>query len=132
MDKYLEGVYVQSNYIQEKVTSPKGKEFIDYYSKHARKGAYLGSNIATGADAYFLMLDMISMRQKAKPHEVIAAPLSWKPLLLGITLITTAGDAQNQLSFGQIKRNFFGGATLKYVASIAVSRSDPVANVRAQ
>jgi branched-chain amino acid transport system substrate-binding protein len=132
VDKYLEGVYVQSNYIQEKVTSPKGREFIDFYSKHARKGAYLGSNIATGADAYFLMLDMISMRQKVKPHEVVAAPLSWKPLLLGITPTTTTADAQNSLSFGQIKRNFFGGATIRYVASIAVSRSDPVANVRAQ
>jgi len=130
--KSLEGVYVQSNYIQEKVTSAKGKEFIEYYSKHARKPAYLGSSIATGADAYFLMLDMISRQQKAKPHEVIAAPSSWKPSLLGITIITTTGDAQNHLSFGQIKRNFFGGATLKYVASIAVNRSDPIANVRAQ
>lgn len=130
--KSLEGVYVQSNYIQEKVTSAKGKEFIEYYSKHARKGAYLGSSIATGVDAYYLMLDMISRQQKAKPHEVIAAPSSWKPSLLGITLSTTAGDAQNHLSFGQIKRNFFGSATLKYVASIVVNRSDPVANVRAQ
>jgi len=130
--KSLEGVYVQSNYIQEKVTSAKGKEFIEYYSKHARKPAYLGSSIATGADAYFLMLDMISRQQNAKPHEVIAAPSSWKPSLLGITLITTTGDAQNHLSFGQIKRKFFGGATLKYVASIAVNRSDPIANVRAQ
>ena len=130
--KSLEGVYVHSNYIQEKVTSAKGKEFIEYYSKHARKPAYLGSSIATGADAYFLMLDMISRQQKAKPHEVIAAPSSWKPSLLGITIITTTGDAQNHLSFGQIKRNFFGGATLKYVASIAVNRSDPIANVRAQ
>jgi hypothetical protein len=78
------------------------------------------------------MLNMISMQQKAKSHEVIAAPSSWKPLLLGINLMTTTGDAQTQLSFGQIKRNFFGGATLKYVASIVISRSDPVANVRAQ
>jgi ABC-type branched-subunit amino acid transport system substrate-binding protein len=132
VDKSLEGVYVQSNYIEEKVTSAKGKEFIEYYSKHARKGSYLGSSIATGADAYFLMLDMISRQQKAKPHEVITAPSSWKPSLLGITLITTTGDAQNHLSFGLIKRNFLGGATLKYVASIAVNRSDPVANVRAQ
>ncbi len=131
VDKYLEGVYVQSNYIQEKVTSAKGKEFIEYYSKHARKGAYLGSNIATGVDAYYLMLNMISMQQKAKTHEVIVAPSSWKPLLLGINIMTTTGDAQTQLSFGQIKRKFFGGATLKYVASIVVSRSDPVANVRA-
>ena len=132
VDKSLEGVYVQSNYIQEKVTSAKGKEFIEYYSKHAQKGAYLGSSIATGVDAYYLMLDMISRQQKAEPHEVIAAPSSWKPSLLGITLITTTGDSQNHLSFGQIKRNFFGGATLKYVASITVNRSDPVANVRAQ
>jgi len=132
VDKSLEGVYVQSNYIQEKVTSAKGKEFIEYYSKHAQKGAYLGSSIATGVDAYYLMLDMISRQQKAEPHEVIAAPSSWKPSLLGITLSTTTGDSQNHLSFGQIKRNFFGGATLKYVASITVNRSDPVANVRAQ
>ena len=132
VDKSLEGVYVQSNYIQEKVTSAKGLEFIDYFSRHARKRAYLGSGIATGADAYFLMLDMISLRQKAKPHEVIAAPCSWKPSLLGITLVATTGDAQNHLWFGQVKRNFFGGATLKYVASIAVKRSDPIANVRAQ
>jgi branched-chain amino acid transport system substrate-binding protein len=132
VDKSLEGVYIQSNYIQEKVTSAKGKEFIEYYSKHARKRAYLGSSIATGADAYFLMLDMISRQQKANPHEVIAAPSSWKPSLLGITPITTTGDAQNHLWFGQIKRNFFGGATLKYVATIAVNRSDPIANVRAQ
>jgi branched-chain amino acid transport system substrate-binding protein len=132
VDKSLEGVYVQSNYIQEKVISAKGREFIEYYSKHARKPAYLGSSIATGADAYFLMLDMISMQQKAKPHEVIATPSSWKPSLLGITLITTTGDVKNNLYFGQIKRNFFGGATLKYVVSIVVNRSDPVANVRAQ
>jgi ABC-type branched-subunit amino acid transport system substrate-binding protein len=132
VDKSLEGVYVQSNYIEEKVTSAKGKEFIEYYSKHARKPAYLGSSIATGADAYFLMLDLVARQQKAKPHEVIAAPSAWKPSLLGINLIATSGDAQNHLFFGQIKRNFLGGATLKYVASIAVNRSDPVANVRTQ
>jgi ABC-type branched-subunit amino acid transport system substrate-binding protein len=131
-DKSMEGIFVQSNYFEEKVTSPRGKEFIEYYSKHARKGSYLGSNIATGADAYFLMLEMVSKQPKVDPHEVIAVSSSLKPSLLGITLVTNAGDAQNQLSFGQIKRNFFGGATLKYVASITVNRSDPITNVRTQ
>lgn len=128
----LEGVYVQTNYIEEKVSSSLGKEFVSYFSKHSPKRAYLGEKIATGAEAYFLMLHILSSQMAENPKEKTGVPLSWKPALLGMALNASDGHVKNSLFFGQIKRKIFGGATIKYVATISVPRSDPVTNVRAQ
>ena len=132
VDKSLEGLYIQSDFIEETVKSPSGKEFIEFFHKHAQKRTYLGSSTATGADSYFLMLDMVSRQQKAMPDETSSTDPSWRPLLLGITLSKPGGTVQKHLCFGRIKRDFLGDAVVKYVASVAFSGSDPVAHIRAQ
>ncbi len=132
VDKSFDGIYVQTNYLEETVKSALGKEFISYYYKHAPKRAYLGSNIATGAEAYFLVLDIISRRPGADQKEALTVSPLWKPSLLGITLDIAEGAVKNRLSFGQIKRNFFGSVTLRHVTTITVPRSDPVTHVGAQ
>jgi len=132
VEKSLEGVYIQTGFFEERVKSPLGKDFVSYFSRNAPKKAYLGSNIATGAESYFLMLNIISSRQKGAQKDMTPAASLWKPYLLDNTLNNPEGAVKNRLSFGQVKRHFFGGASLKYVATITVPRSDPVSNVRTQ
>ena len=133
VDKSMEGLYIQSDYIEEAVSSPQGKEFIEFYSKHAQKRSYLGSSIATGADAYFCMIDMISRQQRDKGHNSTGSSPALRSSLLGMTLTgTTTANEPIHLSFARVKKDFLGGATLKFVASVRVIRSDPVVHMRAQ
>jgi ABC-type branched-subunit amino acid transport system substrate-binding protein len=132
VDKSFEGLYIQSDFVEETVRSPRGKEFIAYYHKHTPRGAYLGSSTAAGADAYFLVMDMIARQQAGGSTEPQARGTSWKPFLLGMTLEAPGTEAKKHLLFGRIKKDFFARAALKYIASIAVDRSDTLADVRAQ
>lgn len=130
--KSLEGVRVQSSYMEEAVTSPRGKEFIEYFRKQKGSRVNLGSGAAAGAEAYFLTLDMAARSLSAKPAPTASAAASWKGSLLAITGATPKGSLQRALLFGRITKGFLGTARVQYESSVAVSRSDPVADVRAQ
>ncbi len=130
--KALEGVYIQTDFIEEAVRSSLGREFIEYYRRHTGRKIFLGSSVATGAEGYFLMLDMISEVQGAKVEDAVQKAASWKGSLLGFTGVTSKGAVYPQLAFGRIEKRFLGGTKVTFVAAITLNRSDPVADTGAQ
>ncbi|MCU0576712.1 MAG: ABC transporter substrate-binding protein [Desulfobacterota bacterium] len=130
--KAFEGVYIQTDFIAESVRSSRGMEFIEFYRRHAGHRHEPGSNIAMGADAYFLMLDMIAGSQKTTLTDAFKEAASWKGSLLHITGVTPHGALHQEVLFGRIEKRFWGGATVKHVASVKLNRSDPVADIGTQ
>lgn len=131
-DKKLNGVYIQTNFLEKSVTSPRGRDFIEYFRKHAGRKTYLGSGIATGADSLFLMLDMISVVQESNIGDALLKAASWKGSLLGLDGVTSIGAVYGHILFGRIEKKFLGGATVTFVAAVPLNLSDPVADIGAQ
>ncbi|HOS96476.1 MAG TPA: ABC transporter substrate-binding protein [Deltaproteobacteria bacterium] len=131
-DRRLDGVYVLTDFAGEAVTSTRGRDFVQFHRKNSGRTQYLGSALATGAEAYFFMLDLLSGAQKTSVEDAVKTAASWKGSLLGIAGSTPRGAIHPRLSFGRVETGFLRGAALRHAASITVDRSDPVADVVTQ
>ncbi len=131
-DRRLDGVYVLTDFTEESVSASRGRDFVQFHRRNSRRAHYLGSALATGAEAYFFMLDLLSGVQKTSVDDAVKAAASWKGSLLGIAGSTPQGAVCTRLSFGRVAMGFLGGAALENAASITVNPSDPVADVVTQ
>jgi ABC-type branched-subunit amino acid transport system substrate-binding protein len=131
-DRRLDGVYVLTEFTGESITASRGRDFVQFHRRSPERKQYLGSALATGAEAYFFMLDLLSGAQKTSVDDAVKAAASWKGSLLGISGSTPQGAGCTRLSFGRVEMGFLRGAALKHAASITVNRSDPVADVVTQ
>jgi len=131
-DNTMMGVYIQTDFIEEAVVSPLGREFLEYRRKHGKFKDPFSAAMAVGAEACFLTLDMISEARKSTMEGSLQAAASWEGPLLGMKGVTPKGAVYKRLLFGKIEKRFLGSATVKHVASVSMIRSDPVADVGTQ
>lgn len=128
----LEGVYVLTDFHEQAVTSSRGRRFIEFFHKNLKKRGYLGSSIATGADAYFLAVQMSPRTQNKGGQAGMVQGGQWNSPMLGIQGATPSGALRHQLCVGRIQKGFMRGATLKYIGQVGLPGLDPQVDVRAQ
>lgn len=128
--KILDGVYVQSDFIEDAVSSQAGAEFLAFCRAHER--APVGPNTATGAEAYLLMVELLSKASRAGLEEALRSMSTRPGALLSFSGIGPYGPRYTSVLFGRIEKGFFGPALMRPAARVQMAASDPVADVGAQ
>jgi ABC-type branched-subunit amino acid transport system substrate-binding protein len=128
----LEKVYILTDFHEQAVQSPRGRNFIEFYHKKLKKKEFVTFSIAMGADAYFLAVDMGLNDQKPDIQSMKTQDMLWNASMLGITGVTPSGSLRNHLSVCRVDEVFLHGTILKYVGQVEVSDLNAGTDVRAQ
>lgn len=128
----LDGVYVQSDFIEDRVDSPMGKDFVSFFHRNEARFGSLGLWTASGAEAYLVAVRLVSDVPRSGLDAAIRAYASRGGVLMAGPASLPAGSGNCLFAFGRYERGFNGKASLRSVALVTVERSDPVADIRTE
>lgn len=130
--RVLDGVYVQSDFIEGTVTSPGGRYFLSYCRSHRGHGGSPGVLEATGAESYLLAVELISGAERRGLEAALRDAAARQSVLLAAGCARCEGSKPERFQFGRYERRFTGEASLEAVAALEIGPSDPVAYVGTQ
>ncbi|HOM29289.1 MAG TPA: hypothetical protein PLS81_07510 [Deltaproteobacteria bacterium] len=128
----LDGVYVQSDFAEDEVNTPRGRAFLSFWKGSEGPGGPVGLQEAVGAEAYLLMVDVLSRSRGAEVVKAVGDMSRRRGELIVCDGVAPSGLIHRQVLFGRFSKRFSDPVFIRPVARVAVVGSDPVADVGAQ